>query len=240
VRGPTTYPRVEFSYDFAGRVTAISYKYQASDPSNRAWTLAYDGSGRVSTMTGPGPRVTTFHWTSYTRASDGQVLPLLTSITRPRGNTPWSVQYAGSGRVWKVTDVNSNVTTLGYSSLPGQSGSATLTDARQNVSAWSFVWPNADLGYTPHGYRVTNTTDAMGRSSSYQALAGGNLVTRVTDFRGRVTSLTWDHSKGNLTSVTRPTPSGQGAVWSYSYDPTFSQMTAAADPLDRLTLFSLN
>ena len=84
-----------------------------------------------------------------------------------------------------------------------------MVDPRGNATHWSYTWPTALGYYPPYGYRLTSTTDALGRTTTYEALQpGSQLITKVTDFRGRVTTLGWDYDRGNLTAVTKPTVAG--------------------------------
>src|SRR5205814_9857803 len=83
-----------------GQVASITETYALSggNPPARTWSLAYDGSNRLASITDPQSGVWRYTWTTYTR-SDGKVLPLISTITTPRGNIIFSALYDSSGRI---------------------------------------------------------------------------------------------------------------------------------------------
>jgi RHS repeat-associated protein len=146
--------------------------------------------------------------------------------------------YDSAGRVIQHR-VRQNIAsnwTASYSAALGSNGFTTVTDPRSNVSRWDYTWNTSQ-----YGYKVTSTTDALGRTTTFQRNAPPtNLVTKVIDFRGRQISFGWDTSKGNLTSVTLPTTSGGTVTWSATYEVNFSQKTSDTDPLGRQTIYTVD
>jgi YD repeat-containing protein len=237
VRWGTSYwPRVNFTYDGSSRLTRIRYEYSSSSPLNRNWDFTYDASSRLSTVTNPMGGVTRYTWSTYTR-SDGQVLPLIATVTNPRNFVSLRAEYDTVGRATRLTAADDGVTTLSYSGAIGSSGTTTLTDPLGNVTSWSYVWPTPPAGETAKfGYRLTSITDPLSRTTQYEALQpGSHLITRITDFRGRVTNQTWDYTKGNKLTVTTPSASGGTATTTWTYEIGFSQRTSVTDPLGRQT-----
>jgi RHS repeat-associated protein len=239
--GGSYYPRVDFTYT-SGRVTQIRYSYLASSPLNRSWTLAYDGNLRLSTITDPLGGVTRYTWQTYTR-SDGQVLPLISTITTPRGSAtvpPFAALtalYDSTGRLTRVTGADGSYSTLSYSAAIGSDGTTTLSDPLSHTTSWSYTWPAPPAGETAKfGYRLTSTVDPLGRQTQYAAThAGSNLVTQITDYRNRVKTLNWDYTRGNLLTITRPTATGGTATTTATYEAGCSECTSMTDPLGRQT-----
>jgi YD repeat-containing protein len=238
--GGSYYPRADFAYT-AGHVTAITYTYTTSNPPARAWSLAYDGNNRLSTITDPQGNAWHYTWTTYTR-SDGQVLPLLSTITTPRGNVIFSALYDTSGRITQYTAADTGVTHFSYSAALGADGTTTVTNPLSHAASWSYTWPTPPAGETAKfGYRLTSTTDPLGRQTQFAAThAGSNLITQITDYRNRVTTQNWDFGMGNLLSVTKPTASGSTATTSYTYASAFNQVSSVTDPLLRQTTATID
>src|SRR5437763_2600734 len=113
------------------------------------------------------------------------------SCPAPVRSARWSTcLYDTVGRITKITAADTGVTTFAYSAALGSDGTTTVTDPRSNVTSWSYTWPTPPSGATAkYGYRLTSMTDPLGRTTTYQALqAGSQLITKVTDFRSRVTT----------------------------------------------------
>ena len=94
-----------FSYswpDYLLQSATLHYDAGGTGSVNRTWNFSYDASSRLSTVTAPDNGVTTFAWTTYAR-SDGQVLPLITTVTNPRNKVAVSNQYDSAGRVTQQT-----------------------------------------------------------------------------------------------------------------------------------------
>jgi RHS repeat-associated protein len=138
--------QTEWRFDAGGRLT------QVRDRNGNASNLSYETSGLLSTISDPAGRGSLS--LGYT---DGR----LTSVS------DWAVparsvtyQYDGSGRLWKVTDRESQTTTFTYDGSSHRL--ATITDPRGNVA-------------------VTTTYDAQGRVAT-QKDARGLITGDVTTF----------------------------------------------------------
>jgi YD repeat-containing protein len=120
--GGTYYPRADFSYS-GGLVNQIAFSYALSNsnPPARAWSVTYDGSSRISSIADPTGGAWHYTWTTYTRA-DGQVLPLISTITSPRGYVVLTALYDSSGRITQYTAADQGVTKFAYSAALGSDG----------------------------------------------------------------------------------------------------------------------
>ncbi len=187
-----------------GRLTNVS-------DGTRNVAFGYDGSNRLSSSTDAGGDTTTY---AYDPAAP--TLALMTSSTRPIGNTPYTQTYDANSRVATQTDALSNATSFAYDTA---NHATTLTDA---------------LGQTQ-----VHDHDADGDLTSWED-EGGSSVTLQNDADGRRTALT--DRLGRTTSWTVHAPSGRiarvteadGAVTNYSYTArssggfTFYDLTAIA------------
>jgi len=99
-------------------------------------------------------------------------------------------------------------------------------DRNGNTTQYAYTDANAD-GLAEE---LSQITDPFGRAITF-AYAGG-LVTTITDFAGRTTTLTHDAS-GRLTAVTRPDPDDSGPLsapvtsYGYSSDGRLTQITGS-------------
>lgn len=198
---------INFTYGANGKLASMNFKfYKFGSAQDRTWTFSYDGSNRLSSVTAPDTGVTSYTWTTYTR-SDGQVLPLVATITNPRGYVELANQYDTSGRVTRQTFADNAFLTASYSAAITSAGTTTVTDPRSNVSAWTYAWFVDSLRL---GYNIASTQNALNRVTTYaRGAAPTTLVTAVTDFRNRQATMQWDTALGNLLSVTRPPPTAR-------------------------------
>jgi len=161
---------LQFGYDPTGLLTAVSdgtrsvhYFYtggvltSAQDAAGQTWTHAYAG---------PGP-------------NQG----LLTGVTEPLGNTPFTQQYDTAGRVMSQTDAQGHVSNYSYD-LP--SGSV-YSDGLGNP--WTYLHDSQN--------RLSTLTDPMGNPTafSYDALGRPSMVMRPM---GDMTSFNYDPASGYL------------------------------------------
>jgi YD repeat-containing protein len=134
--------RVIFAYS-GGKLSTIQVKF-VRDPSplNHTWTFGYDGQGRLSTVTDPMNGVTHYAWTSYVRSPDNVTLPLVDTVTNPRGYVEVDNDYdpLGTGRVVKQTYADGRFLTAAYSNPILQDGNTTVTDPNGNVTTWAHTW----------------------------------------------------------------------------------------------------
>jgi YD repeat-containing protein len=205
---------------------------------NKNWSFTYGSNGEVSTITDPLGHVTTLAWTSYTRF-DGKVLPLLSSVTDPRGNLVYSNQYDSSGRVIQQTYADGGYTSVSYSSLVNYNRTTTVTDPRGGVSQYNVTWGGTTYSSQRDGYLLNQATDPLGRTTTWH-YNSANFNTQIVDYRGRATNLTWDSARGNLLSRSWTTPLNNTATESFSYDAGTSALVSSTDALGRVATNTVN
>jgi RHS repeat-associated protein len=109
------------------------------------------------------------------------------------------------------------------------------------IASWCQITnPNSvvrQLDFDNNGY-VTEDIQADGLSiqqtTQYARESGTELVSSVTDQLGRVTAYLYD-ALSNILSITRLSGTPQAVTTSYTYDPSFSQVTSVTDPLGHRT-----
>lgn len=191
------------AFNSSGKVTSIT------DANGKSVTLAYDGSGFLSTATSaPSGRVLTFTW------SAGRVSSVSTQSVAAYGHVlTWSYTYSGAS-LTKVcnprdTGVNPPYCTT-YTYTVGRL--SMITKPRGNTSV--------EIHYAPDG-KVDWRKDGLGHLTRFLYPSPG--VVRVIDPRGAVTKREYDTAKFFETKETDPS----GAVTSYRYD--------AGDNRDQIT-----
>jgi RHS repeat-associated protein len=195
-----------YGYDTFGDQT------QVKDPDDHVTTTAYDGDGRVTSVTQPsytppGSSTAITATTTYGYDENGN----LTSATDPEGNTT-SYAYDALGDVISQTDPQ-----LTGQSAPGVSTYTYDSDGEQ-LSATSPTGAQTQATYDYFGDRLTATQDIRTTSGTqahttnftYDYL-GDPLTTTSPD--GVVTTDTYDHL-GELTS----TANTYGDTTSYAYN----------------------
>jgi YD repeat-containing protein len=231
----STNRKITFSYNFYGKVASATVLYNTGF--SRLWVFGYDTSNRLNRITDPNNGVEGLSWMTYTR-SDGQVLPLIDTITNPRGNLVVDNDYDTSGRVTRQTHADTGAQTFAYTAAIGSSGSTTLTDPRGGATRWDYAW-----NLYKYGYLISQVVDSLGRTTTFTRntpVNGNYLVTAVTDFRGRRTDLGWSTYNGLLESVTQPTVSGGTVSWTIINDSWWLRPTSITDPLNRVTSFTVS
>jgi RHS repeat-associated protein len=205
--------QVVYTFDAQGRLTALK------DRDNQGLTLAYNGSGQLSTVTDAAGRQVTFTFTGNVltqlalpegrTVSYGYTGGLLTSVTDLRGKVTTYTYDAGNrlanivdplghALVQNTYDENGRVT-LQKDALnnattfawDGATQTATVTDARSNV--WKDIYQNGVL---------FKRIDAQSNVTQFGFDSGLN-ETSVTGPDGSQVNLGYD-AKGNLTSATSP------------------------------------
>lgn len=210
--------RLSSETDLAGTKATLPY----------ATTLAYDGSGHLSTVTDPSGRTYTFTWTG-------------THITSVRDTANRQIDY--------VYDANSNLTDVyGVGTTRsggtndnadhaqyGYSSTHLITSMRTpvNYGKTGTPTPVTSMVYDT-SERVTSQTDPLGRATTftYGPNAGANLVqgqTLVTDPAGHKTIDSYDVN-GLLTSETKGAGTTDSGTWTYTYDPVTLGISTSVDP----------
>jgi Domain of unknown function (DUF6531) len=181
----------------SGKLTTAQANYRMSSFSWKRlrWEFTYDATtGCPNKMMGPLSAMTTgpntqYLWGTYTRVWNGQTLtlPILQRIILPKGNDCLYQTWDSSGRITNhrsqfYSGLPGGYWTANYSAALGSNGTTTVTDPRGNVHSWNYSW-----NPSKYGYLVSSTTDALGRTTSYERTATPSyLTTAVVDFRGRL------------------------------------------------------
>jgi len=194
-----------FTFSSTGRLLS------ESDLNGYTTTLAYDGSGHLTTITDPASRV--FHVTT----SGGRVTGVHDDASPQRSV---SYSYNSSGDLISVTDVGGNVTTFGYDSNHRMT---TMLDPNQQTLSTQHPLTNV---YDSSG-RVTSQTDFAGRETTFDYTSITNS-TKVTDPVGNVTVYQYDN--GILQQKTAGYGTASAATTSYTYDPDTFALTGTTDP----------
>jgi RHS repeat-associated protein len=222
---------------------------QVTDPVGRTLTLTYDSSDRITSITDPLGRTVSYIYnsqgtlamftdaaggvTSYTYDSQNRLL----AVVDPRRVTIEQNTYDQNGRVIQQVEADGGVFKFAYSLLnPLASISpvllTTVTDPRGNQTTYHF---------NPGGY-LLDVTDASGQMRSFNRALGTNLILSMTgagtcDVCGDPTagdlSYTYD-ANGNM--LTRTDALGNTAT--FTYEPTFGQVTSFTDPLGNVTRYT--
>lgn len=244
--------QTRYAYDGANQLTEIV------DPVGLTTTLAYT-NGKVSAITDPAGRVTQM---TYDRAGN------LTQVTDPDGSQrTW--EYDGERRMTAETDQRGNREQMIYG-LAGRADRAILKDGREidygPVQLQGLYAPTATVDpinspsafvldadpvasyVDANGKVINNVLDQMGQIvASFDEVGAlptvtrneDNLIASQTDARGNVTSFSYDE-RGNLLSVVDAISSAANTQQSFTYDPTFSQLTGVTDELGRQTLYEVD
>lgn len=212
------------SYDAAGRVLT------RTDELNHVTTNAYDGAGRLTSVTSPDP--------------DGAG-----SLTSP----VTSYEYDAAGNITKITDPRSYATTFAYDA---RNQLVARTNAKDDTARWIFN-PSGQAVVTidEADHDTVSILDAIGRTTqvvytdpdgngplappSVQMAydAAGNIVTS-TDALGATTGYQYD-ALNRLTQQTDPDPDGAGVlsapVTAFTYEN--NNLIRITDPLNRETTY---
>lgn len=230
-------------YNFSG-----SNLVSIADRNNNQVTLNYDGSGKLSTVTGPAGRTLTFTYGTNNK---------IATIIDPAGRT-FAYGYDSNNNLISYTDPAGNTTQYAYDS---QHRLTTITDpkgttflantydsedkiTRQDYNGGTYYfnyYPSSKYTrvrnlrgyYTYHYYNdngnPTTTRDALGNSTVRTWDANMNL-TSLKDARGYTTTYTYD-SMGNLLTKNDP----QGNVTTFTRETTYNKITSITDALGRTT-----
>jgi RHS repeat-associated protein len=168
----------------------------------------------------------------------------LTKITDPSGREI-NISYA-SNLISQITLPNGN--TINYTYLSGKLQKVTYPDGSQRIYEYS-VYNLTGIKNEKGNYIEKHIYDAQGRAITSSADGTNELITinyiddahsTVTDSFGRVTTYTFDKSKGmsHATNISGPgcKECGQGNV-SYSYDDNLN-MTSITDGNGNVTTFT--
>lgn len=209
--------------DSVGR--SLTFGYTSSkltsltDPEGKVWSIAYDGSGRPTSVTEPLLGGNSYS-TTFAYGTSNNV-----SGTTDRRGKSWSYAYSSTNTFTSTTDPQGNVS--------GQVTSAPTT-------------PDTNQYNSDHPGTVTATPDTVGNSYPTNTVAvayvedsGGVAAEYGIDATGRITAqrdgtgaqvnFSYD-SNNNRTSVTGP----DGATTSFTFDSRGNQLTVT-DPNTNVT-----
>jgi RHS repeat-associated protein len=233
-----------YAYDSTGQLITIT------DPAGLVTTLSY-GGGRLAALTDPQGRVTQF-------AHDGG--GNLTGVTYADSRT-MTFAYDAQHRLTKKIDARNQATQYEYDFTGRLSQSVLPSGDRQVLtSSQRTAVPNLSAGQgtvaTPAPLSTSTTnqaafTDAKNQTTRFETDALGRIL-KQTDALNRVTTITRDVN-GNPTRITRPngavtamtydakgnlltsTEQAISATTTFTYEPTFNQVTSIRDPKGQLT-----
>jgi RHS repeat-associated protein len=216
----------EFVYDASGRIVANRV---GADP----WTCtAYDGRGRMLSMTVPAYGTQAANTDTYNYAVGGN--PLITSVADSTGTVTTTTDLLG--RVIAYTDVWGDATTTTYD----QPGRATQTSGPAGTETFGYDAAGRTTSQTLDGVTLAtgSYTDGQLTTVSYPTGTGdgGNGTSGTLGYSngGQLASESWSGVGGSLTSDA-DTYSQSGRVISETIDGAATPNTFTYDAAGRLT-----
>lgn len=172
--------RTTYAYS-SGRLTTIT------DPYSKVTTFAYDGSNKLQTITDPASRVATF------THSGGN----LSGVTLP-DSSAWAYLYDGSSRLTKLTDPRAKVVTIVYDSA-NRAGTVTRPDSTSETF----------IAYQERGYDTSGTSGSpapallMAEARASHTDPNSHTTELRPDWRGMGLTNTAHDPDGNVTTLDR-------------------------------------
>ncbi len=214
-----------YAYDGSGRLLTIT------DPTGQVTTLAYSGT-KVQSITDPAGRVTQLE---YDAAGNLQRL-------RGADGTAVTFAYDAQHRLIRRTDARNQITQYTYDAS-GRFAQATSPDGatRAVTPSHTMAVPNFAAGQgtagNPAPLSATSVnratfTDATNHSTTFE-LDALSRITKQTDALSRVTTITRD-ARGNPTQIVRP----NGAVTTMTYDAKGNLLTSTEQATAGTTTFT--
>lgn len=204
VTGPVSGSTTTYAYDGFGRISSVT------EPDGYSVTMLYDALNRLTRRTYPDA---TYEETTYTRLDAATERDRKGRITRHF--------YDGLGRRTSTRDPQGRVITQVWCACGALDA---LLDANGNRTSWERDWQNR----VTREVRADGTTDTL-----YTYDATGRLKT-VTDPKNQVTTHTYATDDSLLTTVytnaTIPTP---GVT--YTYDPVYPRVLTMVDGIGTTT-----
>jgi RHS repeat-associated protein len=224
--------RITTITDPVGRSLNLTYNSAAqvatvSDPIGRTVTYTYNTTGTLATVTDANGGVTRYQYDNQNR---------MTSMIDPRGVTMFQDSFDANGRVSQQVRPDGGVLQFAYTLTNPLIATSpviatVVTDALGNQTTYRF---------NIQGF-PTDVTDALGQTKSFTLSPGSNLVLQVAGpaqcavcgprWRGNV-SYTYDTNGNILTST-----DALANTTTYTYDPTFNQVTSITDPLSHTSTY---
>ena len=206
-------PARQLTFTYSGGLVA-----SMSDFTGRTWTYGYS-SGRLSSATTPSDGQTPAYTTQYAYYTDPALAGLLSQVTQADGGVI-HYEYYANRRGFRVTDPEGNSNHVSWNIYRSR---AIFTDERGYQTLYEYndqgnlvreVYPDGSVeSWTWANSLKTSHTDPMGKTETYAHDAMGNQ-TQLVDRAGNVSTFT--------------------------YDPTFSQMTASHLPGGRNIAYTLD
>ena len=234
-------PRVENTYDLAGRATSV--RQCTAEPATgacvsvlRTATRTYDGAGRVTQQTSAAGRPT---YLAYDAAGQLTSITRRTVATDPGSAVTVAMGYDAQGRRSRTVDGNGNATIVTHNpwGLP-ESTIEPSTPAHPAAAdrTWTTVYDAAGQAVRenlPGGVARLRTLDGLGRMTD-ETGTGATTTARHVEFdaAGRVTRVngpagdstyTWN-DRGLMTQATGP-----GGTSTFGYDAD-GRLTSRTDP----------
>lgn len=221
--------------DTYGRAMMLTYNAQnkitsVSDPLARTTTFTYDPTGSTLTaITDPLSKTTqytynTLHQLTSKIDRDARAFSYTYTNNKPTGSSDGL-----GGTHFRLSNPNNWAIDTGAQTsdqlLVYLPSITTKTDGRGN--SWRYE-------YDSRGY-VTKLTAPDGATTRYAYDAGTRMVESLTDPNSNTTQYEYD-SKGNRTKITLASPFSY--VTSFTYEPAFNMMTSMTDSKGRVTGFS--
>lgn len=215
----TTKDRLAYRFSALGVLSSIT------DPNGKAITLAYDGNGRLTTATDPGGRTFTFAYNAAGR---------ITTVTDPT-NAVVTYTYDAAGDLVSATDPVNGTQTYAYSKhrltqVVDKNNQVLFTNTLDNVHR---VTQQTDaqgktiaIAYDTPGKGSTRVTDPNGNAAIYY-FDTLHRTTDKTDPQGQTVSYIFDAS-GNLQKIIDPALN----QWQFAYDAS-GDVTSTTDPLNQ-------
>ncbi|MCC6729886.1 MAG: hypothetical protein IT208_11175, partial [Chthonomonadales bacterium] len=180
-----------------------------TDPLGRQWGLAYT-SGNLTRVELPEVTVGGAP-TAYDLELGYSASHCITSLTDPRGKS-WTFAYYTDNSLDWARDPYQNQTTYAYTM-----GQTTVTDPNGKTTKHN---------YDTQSKRLSSVVDPLNNTESY-TYNSANLVTRVTDRRGKHWDATFDGAGNQLTATD---PLGHATTWTYN---TFNEVLTATSELGK-------
>lgn len=227
-----------YAYDAQNRLTTLT------DPAGQVTTFLYSGSV-LSSIVDPANRVTQFshdsggNLTGVTSADTAQEIfsydpqHRLTQRTDARNQT-YQYQYDFTGRFSQATLPNGEIRKISPSqkvAVPnittgqGTAGSPATVGGAISVAAYTDANNRTTAFETDSFGRITKQIDALNRTTTITRDPQGNPLT-ITRPNSAITTMTYD-AKGNLLTSTEQSIA---ATTTFTYEPTFNQVTRITDP----------
>lgn len=224
-----------FTFDTAtGRLLSATDLAGSKATPPYATTMAYNGSGQLSTITDPGGRAYTLTWTGTHITGLSDTAGRQVTYGYDAGGNLTDVYGAGTTRTPTLKD--DDHATFAYNAAHLMSSMRTPAQFGSTATPT----PATSMTYDA-SERVLRQTDPLGGVTvfEYGPDAGTGLTagqTRVTDPVGHKTLYTYQ--SGMLTSETRGVGTADAGTWTYTYDPISMGMTSASDPKGNLQTFA--